>query len=242
MTFPGTRPARRVHVPPPPSGALPDPGGADSVTRAHRRQLQVAHAYQQYRASIPSGVDPDELRDAAGSFAVSDPALQLEPTLDAVREDTKSATKDVAEAVNFAVVRDDQHGAATRIWARLKDRLDKAKSLSNKVAVAQGLIAGADGLELATLREELPFYLQTEANEAGVQVPAVTDWIPAAFASRIPTASAAVNNATLMTKQHTVLQANHQKLMRAMQSDTAVPQLLDPSQVTAAPYANPTGA
>jgi hypothetical protein len=230
MAIPGTRPAHRVHVPQPSRGPLPDPGGADSVMRAFRRQLQVAQAYHDYRNSIPAGVDPDELKDAAGVFAYTDPALQLQPALDAVREDSKAATKDVAEAVKSAVVGDDQHGAATRIWARVKDRLDRAKTVSDKVAVAQDLIAHADGLELATLRDELPFYLTTEARNAGAQLPSVTDWIESAVAGRIPAASAAVAKAATLAKQHDVLLANHLKLRRAMEHDVAVPELLDPAQ------------
>ena len=35
MTFPGTKPARRVHVPPAPSGTLPDPGGRTPAERAY---------------------------------------------------------------------------------------------------------------------------------------------------------------------------------------------------------------
>jgi transposase len=77
-------------------------------------------------------------------------------------------------------VPDGQHDAAARIWSRVRDRLEKAKTTAQKASVAKDLIAGADGLTLGTLQEELPFWLKTEG------VP--TDWLPAAFAARIPEA------------------------------------------------------
>ena len=93
MTFPTVRPARRVHVPAPPSGQLPDPGGRDNVEHAYRRQQQVADSYTRYRNSIPDGVDPDELRDNAGIFGMTDAARSLQPALDAVQADADAATR-----------------------------------------------------------------------------------------------------------------------------------------------------
>ncbi len=229
MTLPGTRPARRVHVPPPPSGQLPDPGGRDSVERAHRRQQQVANVYGTYRASIPDGVDPDELRDNAGIFGVTDAALSLRPALDAVKADVDAANSRVAEAAKSASVPDDQQVAAQRIWARAQRRLDSAKGAAEKAALAQDLIAGADGLTLGTLREELPDYLASEGVPTG-------DWLDGAFAQRIPDAADAVADATRLAKAHAVLLRNHQSLTRAFAKDVDAPPLLDPSQVSPTPY------
>ena len=234
MTFPGTAPARRVHVPSVPTGTLPDPGGHDSVERAHRLQRQTADLYTRWRGLFPDGINPDELKDAAGQFAYSDAALSLQPALDAVKADSDAADSRVADAVKSVKVADDQHEAARRIWDRAKDRLDKAKTLAQKISVAQELIAGATGLTLGTYQEELPFFLKTEG------VP--TEWLAAAFAAEIPEAADAVASANRLQKSHAVLQANHQKLTRAMRQDTDVPPLLDPSSISDQPYSNPTGA
>ena len=134
--------------------------------------------------------------------------------------------------MNSVGVPDDQAGQAQRIWARAPIRLDAGKTVSQKASAAQDLIAGADGLTLGTLREELPSYLQDEG------VP--TDWLDAAFAARIPGAADAVANATKLTKQHAVILRNHQALSRAMAQDTDVPPLLDPANVSDQPYQNPT--
>jgi hypothetical protein len=232
MTFPGTRSAPR-HMPPAPMGQLHDPGGRDSVERAFRRQQQVAQSYSTYRASIPDGVSPDELADNAGIFAVSDHALQLQPPLDDVGADVAAANQNVADLTAGPGVPEENTGQSQMIWARAKDRFDKAKSIAQKATIAQDLIATANGLTLATYQAELPFYLQTEG------VP--TDWLPAAFAARTPEAADAVATANRLQKSSAVLQANHQKLFRAFRQNTDVPPLLDPASVSDQPYVNPTG-
>ena len=68
-------------------------GGRDNVERAYRHQQQVADAYTRYRNSIPEGVDPDELRDNAGIFGMTDAARSLQPALDAVQADADAATR-----------------------------------------------------------------------------------------------------------------------------------------------------
>lgn len=221
-------------MPPVPTGTPPDPGGADSVERASRRQQQVAQAYQAYRQSIPDGVSPDELRDSAGLFGVSDHALTLQPALDAVAADADAANQRLADLTKGTEVPNDQTGQAQMIWARAKDRLDKAKTVAQKAAIAQDLIAGADGLTLATYQAELPFYAKTEG------IP--SDWMPAAFAARIEGGADAVANANKLAKQHAILLRNHQALTRAMSQNTDVPRLLDPATVSDQPYSNPTGA
>jgi len=233
MTFPGTRSAPR-HMPPVPKGQLHDPGGRDSVERGFRCQQQVAQWGDSYRASIPDGVSPDELRDNADILAVSDPALQLQPALDAVQADVDAANQRVAELTKGAGVPEEQTGQGRAIWERTKDRIDKAKTKAEKAAVARGLIPGADGLTRAVYQQELPFLLETEG------VP--TDWLPAAFAASDPEAAEAVAKANRVQKHQAVLLANHQKIMRAFHQNTAVPPLLDPASISDLPYQNPTGA
>jgi hypothetical protein len=233
MTFPTVRPAHRVHVPAPPSGQLPDPDGRDNVERAYRRQQQVADFYTRYRNSIPDGVDPDELRDNAGIFGMTDAARSLQPALDAVQADADTATRRVADAIKSTKVPNDQAIQAQRIWARVQKRLDAAHGVAQKASVAQDLISGADGLTLGTLREELPDYLESEG------VP--TGWLPAVFAARIPDAADAVADATKLAKAHAILLRNHQGLSRAIAKDVDAPPLLDPTLVDSTPYVNPTG-
>jgi hypothetical protein len=232
--LPGTRPARRVHVPPVPSGTFPDPGGRDAAERAHRLQRQTADLYTRWRASFPQGIDPDELKDNAGVFAYSDPALALEPALTAVKADADAASHRVSDAVKTVGVPDDQAAQAQRIWARTQRRLDAAKGVAQKAAVAQDLISGAEGLTLGTLREELPDYLESEG------VP--TSWLPAAFAARVPDAADAVADATRLAKAQAVLLHNHNALTKAFAKDVDAPPLLDPAIATTQAYSNPTGA
>jgi hypothetical protein len=74
MTFPGTASARRGHVPQPPSGTLPDPGGASAAQRAYRQHQQAADLYARWKHSFPPGISADELQDSQGLFAYSEPA------------------------------------------------------------------------------------------------------------------------------------------------------------------------
>ena len=230
MTLPGTRPARRVHVPPPPSGQLPDPGGQDSVQRAHRRQQQVADLYTWWRASFPQGIDPDELKDAAGQFAYSDAALQLPEALSAVESDADAATRKVNDLVKGTRVADDVASqlAAQRYWTRAQRNLDAVKDPAKVVAVAQNLIANADEAQIPVLAEELSEYLGSRSVPAG--------WLPDALAAKIPGLSDATADAILKSRQYAVLQHNHHALTDAMEKDVAAPQLLDPSEMTSQPY------
>ena len=233
MTFPTVRPARRVHVPAPPDGPLPDPGGRDNVERAWRKQQQVADLYTRYRNSFPAGIDPEELRDSAGVFGTTDAARSLQPALDAVKAEADESTQRLADAVKSARVPDDQAIQAQRIWSRLQRKLDAAQGPAQKASVARDLIDSAEGLTLATLQEELPDYLESSG--------APTGWLPAAFAARIPAAADAVASGTKLAKAHAILQRNHQALTRAIEKDTDVPPLLDPTRVDSTPYVNPSG-
>jgi hypothetical protein len=116
--LPQTKPSRRVHVPPLPIGTFPDPGGDDAATRCFRLQNQVADLYDRYRSSIPEGVEPDELRDAAGAFVTSDANTQLQPALQAVKDDADQAAKQVNNLINATKVGGDTASliAAQAYW------------------------------------------------------------------------------------------------------------------------------
>lgn len=228
--IPGTRPARRVHVPPVPNGTLPDPGGRDAAERAHRLQRQTADLYARWRASFPAGIDPNELKDAAGQFAYSDAALALPDALAAVKDDADAATKKVSDLIKGTRVGDDVASqiAAERYWRRSERTLDSIKDLSKLTAAARDLIAGADAKTVPVLAEELADYLATR------NVP--TGWLPDALADKVPGLADASAQAITKARQYAVLQRNHQALTNAMAKDLAVPMLLDPSQVSAQPY------
>ena len=230
MTFPGTKPARRVHVPPAPSGTLPDPGGRTPAERAYRIQQQTAQAYTNWRNSFPAGIDPDELKDAAGQFAYTDQALSLPDALTPVKDAADAAAQKVNDLVSGNRVASDMAAqvAAQRFWYRAQRRLDSVKEPGKVAAAARDLIASADDDQIRTLSEELGDYLQTR------DVP--TNWLPDALASRIPGLSDAQDDAITTARQHAMLLANDQKLRRAMASDTDVPPLLDPASVTAQAY------
>jgi hypothetical protein len=122
--------------------------------------------------------------------------------------------------------------AAGRIWPRQQRRIAAAKGISAKAAAAQALIAGADGPELAVLREELPSLLEDEG------VP--TDWLDTAFA-KIPAAAGALANRDMLAKGYAVVRYNHEKLKKAINSGLAAPVLVDPGSISDRPYVNPTG-
>ncbi len=236
MTFPGTRPARRVHVPPPPSGQLPDPGGQDSVQRAHRRQQQVADLYTRWRGSFPDGIDPDELKNLAGQFAYTDAALQLPGVLDAVKRDADAATQKASDLIKGTRVGEDVASQiqAQRYWARAQRTLDAQRDGAKTVAAARDLINSADDLQVPVLSEELGSYLASRSLPV--------DWLAGALADKIPGLADATSDAILKSRQHAVISANHSKIQKAMESDTSVPPLIDPSDMTSAPYLGGLGA
>ncbi len=176
----------------------------------------------------------DELKDNAGIFAASDHVLPLQPALDDVANDVAAANQRVADITKGVEVPEEQTGQAKAIWNRAKDRIDKANGIPKKVAAMQDLIGDAEGLALQVYQTEFPFYANTEGLPG--------DWLPAAFAARIPGAADEVAAANLLQKHQSVLIHNHQKIFRALNADTEVPPLLDPYAVSAEPYSNPTGA
>lgn len=232
MTLPGTRPARRVYPPPIPTSDLPDPGGRTPVERAHRTQQAVAADYTRWRAAHSKDISPDVLKANAGAYGVSNPALALPGVLDAVKADAEGSAKRVNDLIKSNRVGDDVASqlAATRFWARAQRTLDAQRYGAKVVAAAQNLVATASAAEIPVLAEELSDYLASRSIPTG--------WLSAALASKIPGLADASADATLKARQHAVVAANHQKLFKAIQSDTAVPQLIDPSTMTSQPYSD----
>lgn len=107
---------RRVFPPPVPRGTPVDPGGADSATRAFRRQQQVSDLYSRWRADHSPDIDPDVLKDNAGAFSVSDAALTLPDALAAVKDDAESATKRANDLIKGNRV--DNSNVASQLAAR----------------------------------------------------------------------------------------------------------------------------
>jgi hypothetical protein len=237
MTLPGTAPARRVHVPPVPMGKLPDPGGATPAERAHRLQLQAAQQYTAYRASIPQGVDPDELKDNAGMYGVSDTAIALSDALKAVQADADAAVKRVNDLLDSNKVDDsDVAGqiAAQRFWARTQRSLDGLTNGAKAVNAARDIISKATAAQIPVLSEELSSYLASR----GLPV----DWLPQALAVKIPGMAEANADATLKQRQIAIVAGNHAILTHAFKAEIAAPPLVDPAVATSESYSNPTGA
>jgi hypothetical protein len=209
---------------------LPGPGGRTPAERAHRVQQQTADLYTRWRDSFPDGIDPDELKDAAGQFAYSDAALALPDALTAVKDDADGATKKVNELIKGTRVGDDVASqlAATRYWTRAQRTLDATKDPAKVVAAAQNLIANADDAQVPVLAEELSSYLADRG--------APTGWLSDALAAKIPGLADAAADAAVKAKQHAILLQNHNALTNAFAKDVAAPQLIDPAIATAQPY------
>jgi hypothetical protein len=110
-------------------GSLPDPGGADSVSKAHRRQQQVANLYTRWRGSFPDGIDLDKLKDAAGQFAYTDAAVQVPEVIAAVTADAAAAAEKREDPVKGTTVDGDvaSHNTAQRYWDRTQRTLGSIK-------------------------------------------------------------------------------------------------------------------
>jgi hypothetical protein len=230
--LPGTASARRAYPPPVPVGTPHDPGGQDAATRALRRQRQVADLYSRWRAAHSPDINPDILKDNAGAFSVSDAALTLPGALDGVKADADAADQKVNDLLRSSRVGDDTASqlAAQRYWDRAQRTLDSQKDGAKVVAAARDLIENASAADVPVLSEELSSYLATRS------LP--TDWLSGALANKIPGLADATADATLKARQLAVIAANHQKLQRAMQSDTDVPALIDPGTMNSTPYSD----
>jgi hypothetical protein len=227
----GTRPHHPVYPPPVPSG-FADPGGKTPVEHAHRTQQAVAKAYTDWRAAHSKDIAPGVLRDNAGAFAVSDPALALDDVLGPVKTDAEEATAKVNQLIrNHRVGADVANQiAAQRYWDRSRRTLDSITNGAKAVAAAQDLVANADDEQVPVLAEELSDYLGQRGLPAG--------WLPAALAARVPGLADAQADAILKARQRAVLLANDQKLRRAIAADTDAPPLIDPAQVNSEPYSD----
>jgi hypothetical protein len=233
--LPGAKPARRGRVPTIPTGQLPDPGGASPADNCFLWQKQVAGVYDGHRASIPDGVDPDELRDAAGAFVASDANMQLHPALQLVKDDADQAAKSVNDLINSTKVGGDTASllAAQAYWQRKEKLLDSIKDKPKLVAAAQNLVKSASPDELPVLVQELSDYLESRD--------APTEGLKSAYAAAVPGVSEAYANATVKARQRDLLMHNHANLQRAFQRDTPVMPLLDPATATSQQYVNSAG-
>jgi hypothetical protein len=236
MTFPAsTKPHRPAFPPPVPTAPLPDAGGKTPVERAYRTQQQVSDAYTRWRAAHSRDIDPDILKNNAGAFAVSDAALQLPGLLDAVKQDSKDATKTKLDLIENNRVDSDTASqvAAQRYWERSRRSLDAITDAGKVVAAAQDLVANADDGQVPVLSEELPSYLASRRVPAG--------WLPRVLAVKIPGLADAQADETVKARQLAIVQANHNHLTHAIKADVAAPPLLSPMDVDATPYTDASG-
>jgi hypothetical protein len=233
MTFPGTAPAKRVHVPPPPSGTRPDPGGRTKAERVYRQQQQAADLYTRWKDSFPDGIAPDELADNAGQFAYTDAALALPDAVAAVQAEADDADKRVNDVVSAQKVDSSDVAAqlaAQRFWSRTQRTLDAIKDTSKLAAAARDLIANADDSAVPVIVEEIEPYLEAR------NVP--TSWLTDALSGRIPGLADAKADQIIKQRQLAMVKDNYGRLMNAFQKDLAAPYLHDPTTATAEAYRN----
>ena len=184
------------------------------------------------RGAHSRDIDPNVLKQNARAYSVSNPATQLAPVLDAVRQDSEDANRHVNDLIKGNRVGDDTASqlAATRTWAPAQRVMDPIKDGAKVVAAARDLIDNADDDEIPTLSEEMSSYLASRS------LP--TDWLTEALAPGIRGLSEARSTAILKARQYAVLHANHQKLQQAFESDIDVAPLIDPSDMTSQPYSD----
>jgi hypothetical protein len=231
MSFPGTAHAKRGHVPPPPSGTLPDPGGASAAERDHRLHQQAADLYTRWKNSFPPGISADELQDSAGLFAYSDPALALPDSVAAVQAEADAADKRVGDLMKSQTVPADVGAqlAADRYWRRQKQVLDSISDGSKVAAAVQDLINSADDAQIPTLAEELSSYLSARSLPTG--------WLTQALSARIPNMADAQADQVIKARQLAIAKSNHRRLMDVFSKGTLpAPVLHDPTSVSADPY------
>jgi hypothetical protein len=197
-----------------------------------RRQQQAAQIYTNWRNSIPQGVDMNELKETAPVFSVSDTALGLPAALASAKADSDASTAHVNDLINSQRVGDDvsSHLAAQRFWAHSMRTLEAIKDGAKVVAAARELINSASASQVPVLTEEMSSYLASRSMPTG--------WLPAAYAAAIPGLTEATTAAGLKARQYAVLAQNHHVLTNAFAKGIAAGPLLDPAQVSAAPYSD----
>jgi hypothetical protein len=180
-------------------------------------------------------VSPEDRRDSANWFSVSDAALALKPALDAARAHADEAQAKVDAAVKGQRVDTTDVAAqlaADRFWRRTERTLDSIKDQGKLASAAHDLIANATDAELPVVAEEIGAYLSSKG--------APTGWVNTALAQRIPGVDDLRADAALKSKRLAVLNANHNALTKAFAAGTPTPALLDPYSptITSEPYAN----
>ncbi|WP_406817400.1 hypothetical protein [Mycobacterium sp. M23085] len=239
MTFPGTAPAKRASPPPLPPFDARSVGGGDPIEHAARIQRAAADQYHTWRRSFSPNVHPEDRRDSANFFTVSDAAVALPQALDAAKAHAAEAQAKVFAAVGGQKVGDDVGSqlAADRYLCRVERILASLKGNTTKVvAAARAAIANADPAQLAVLTEELPSLLES--------LGAPTVWLNDALAQRIPGVDDLRADAALKGKRLAVLAANHNALVKAFAAGTPAPELVDPYApgITARPYEGGTSS
>jgi hypothetical protein len=234
MTFPGTAPARPVHVPTPPTG-VPNVGGRDPLEHLDLLTKAVHQNYSQYRTSIPEGVGPDELASRAGEFAYTDQALAIPAAVEAARQHAEQAKRVVSDELGNLRVDPSESAqtAARRFWDRTSANLDAARKqgLPQAAAAARAAVANAPDDQVATLVEELSDW----CSRNGVPV---DSWLQAALASKAGLDNE-VSHSRLKQKQFAVVVGNALRLQRNLAKDTEPGPLLDYTAVRPDPYTNP---
>ncbi|OBJ38799.1 hypothetical protein A5621_13055 [Mycobacterium colombiense] len=192
----------------------------------------MADDYTRWRASHSPDISPEDLQASAGSYADSPPAQQLSQALREAEDDTAQAEQRRDAAVRGLRVAPEAEDRAARVLRRYQRVLDSKSSPAEISAAARELVASADPQDIPVLAEEFPSLL------ASKQAPA--DWLPAALAARVPGAADAATEAKLKGKQLAVLRSNHARLSNSIRKDIDAPPLLDPANVIAGDYTNPS--
>lgn len=199
MTQPATRPHQRAFPPPFPRFDERSVGGRNPIEHCARVQNAAAQQFNDWRHSFSPNVTPEDRRDSANLFSVSDAAVALPAALDAARAHADGAQAKADAAVEAPKVDGTDVAAllaADRFWRRIERTLDSVKDGPKVAAAAHDLVRNASDTELP-VNEELGPYLSSRGVPAG--------WLNAALAVRVPGADDLRADAALKAKRVAVL-------------------------------------
>ncbi|WP_142281137.1 hypothetical protein [Mycobacterium palustre] len=167
-------------------------------------------------------MSPEDRRDSANFFALSDAASALPQALDAAQAHADEAQAKVDDLLEDQHVGDDVASqiAAQRVWARTQRVLDSISDGAKVGAAARDLVKNAPESELPVIAEELGAYLTSRG------VP--TGWLNGARAQRVPGADDVRADAALKAKRVAALRQGHNSLVKAFAAGTPAPELVDP--------------
>ncbi len=229
--LPGTRSGRMAFPPPIPRG-VPSPGGADAAEQADRLIRAVRDMYIQWRGAHSSDIPPETLAANSGAFADSEAIKAIGPAVDAVKQSSDAAAKQVAAILKGLTVEPtaDAQATATRYFARVQRTLGNLTG-GRLVAAAQQVIADATPEQIPVLVEDLIPLL------ASKDIPA--ERLTGSLSAKVPGLADAATEATRTAKQHSIIRANADSLTRAAQKDTDPRPLVDVALAdNTAPYAD----